>query len=186
MTFAALGEPAGAAHGSDQDRGAGQGLHRRHARRPAHHPPAGLQHPHRVPRCDPQADPGQPPGRRPPSLLLLHLLPLPLPRPDKYQLRQRSRQQHQAATVPRCKSPATAPTHMLQPAQPQQKTRPLPSSGASVARPAAAIKSARPRHQPGLTTFIVATYLTSRGCSCNPGTPTPIKRRSSLHEPATP
>jgi len=37
----------------------------------------------------------------------------------------------------------------------------------------------------GLRTFAAATYQTSRGCPCNPGTPAPIKRRSSLHEPAT-
>ena len=41
------------------------------------------------------------------------------------------------------------------------------------------------RHQAGLRTFVVATYQTSRGCSCNPGTPALITRRSSLHEPAT-
>ena len=38
----------------------------------------------------------------------------------------------------------------------------------------------------GLRTFVVAIYRTSRGCSCNPGTPARIKRRNSLHEPATP
>jgi len=27
------------------------------------------------------------------------------------------------------------------------------------------------RHHTGLRTFVVATYRTSRGCSCNPGTP---------------
>jgi len=47
---------------------------------------------------------------------------------------------------------------------------PLPSSGSSVARPAVAIKSARPGDT-GLRTFVVATYRTSRGCSCSPGTP---------------
>jgi len=41
------------------------------------------------------------------------------------------------------------------------------------------------RHRAGLRTFVVATYRTSRGCSCNPGTPALIKHRSSLHEPAT-
>ena len=49
-----------------------------------------------------------------------------------------------------------------------------------------AIKSARPSDNTGLRTFLVATYRTSRGCSCNPGTPALIKRRSSLHEPALP
>jgi hypothetical protein len=39
------------------------------------------------------------------------------------------------------------------------------------------------RHHTALRTFVVATYRTSRGCSCNPGTPALIKHRSSLHEP---
>jgi hypothetical protein len=54
---------------------------------------------------------------------------------------------------------------------------PPPSCGSSVARPAVAIKSARPgtsRPQ----NLSVATYRTSRGCSCNPGTPALIERRA--------
>ncbi len=45
------------------------------------------------------------------------------------------------------------------------------------------IRETRPEDRP--QNLRVATYRTSRGCSRNPGTPAPIKHRSSLHEPAT-
>jgi hypothetical protein len=66
--------------------------------------------------------------------------------------------------------------------RPQSGLGHFPHTGSSVARPAVAIKSARPGIT-GLRTFVVATYRTSWGCSYNPGTPALIKRRSSLHEP---
>src|ERR1700733_12857410 len=52
------------------------------------------------------------------------------------------------ATVPGRQSPATAPTHVLQPGQTPAGAGPLPSYGSSVARPAVAIKSARPGTTP--------------------------------------
>ena len=80
-----------------------------------------------------------------------------------------------------CVRHAVGHGRLLQP--PVSRAGPLPSSGSSVARPAAAIKSTRHDTSVALRTQRVATYRTSRGCSCNPGTPALIKRRSSLHEP---
>jgi len=94
---------------------AGQGLHCRHARGPAHQPPICLQHPHRVPRRDAQVYPDQPPGRWRPSLLLLRPLPL-LHIVGNSLAPALQTGSNPSATVPRCKSPATAPIHVLQPA----------------------------------------------------------------------
>jgi hypothetical protein len=66
----------------------------------------------------------------------------PLPCPDNSSSGRHSRQQ-QGGHGPKVQSPATAPIHVLQPAQ-ALRAGPLPSSGASVTRPAVAIKSARP------------------------------------------
>ena len=68
-----------------------------------------------------------------------------------HQLRRSTAGSNPSATVPGRKSPATAPTHVLQPAQ-ALRAGPLPSCGSSVARPAVAIKSARPGQNTGLRT----------------------------------
>ena len=156
------GAPASAARST-----ADQRLHRRHARRPAHRPPVSLQHPHRVPRRDPQVNPDQPPCPWLPSSCSIAPHRASSPDSSAPAARQAAAQ---SATVPGRKSPATAPTHVLQPGQPVSRAGPLPSCGSSVARPAVAIKSARPGiNRP--QNLSVATYRTSRGCSCNPGTP---------------
>ena len=122
----------------------GQRLHRRHARRPAHHLAISLQHPHRMPRRDPQVNPDQAPRPGCPSLLFHRYLSS---HRRKHQLRRHSRQQP-IGHGPRAQSPATAPIHVLQPAQAPIRAGPLPSCGSSVARPAVAIKSARPGKTP--------------------------------------
>jgi hypothetical protein len=114
----------------------------------------------------------------PPATSLLHCRKLPAPAAQQaatHRPRSQGGRARQRLPLMCCNRP-----------RPQTGLGHFPYTGSSVARPAVAIKSARPSKIASLRTSIVATYRTSRGCSCNPGTPALIKRRSSLHEPLTP
>jgi hypothetical protein len=91
---------------------------------------------------------------------------------------------YSTTTVPRSTSPTTDPTHVLQPGP------------ASTGRPTSLIRGIRGRAGGGsqahearphtkeasLRSLLDATPPNQPGCSCNPGTPVPIKLRCPLHD----
>jgi hypothetical protein len=124
-----------------------QGPDRGHARRPAHHMAISLQHPHRMPGRDSQVNPDQPPVLR----LAIPQFHQHLASPDSsasaapQAATQRPRSQdaraRQRLPLMCCNGPGPDPAWST------------PSCGSSVARPAMAIKSARPCESTGLRTY---------------------------------
>jgi hypothetical protein len=154
-----------------------QRFHRRHARRPADQPPISFQDTHRMPRRDPQINPDQPPVLRPAFPHFHQHLTVITGNTGSGGTARAARS---PATVPGRRRPATAPIHVLQPGQTHHLS--WPTSLMRVIRGQASsgnqIRETRPKDRP--QNLRVATYRTNRGCSCNPGTPTLIKRRRFL------